>query len=43
MIKTLKKENNSTFVDYQKKSNIQPTFDQQLKGLLNTPPPKKDK
>jgi hypothetical protein len=43
-IKTLKKETHSTFVDYQsnQKKN-EPTFDQKLTILLNTPPPRKDK
>jgi hypothetical protein len=45
MVKTLKKENNSTFIDHQKKnnSNSDSTFDTHLKGLLSVPPPKKDK
>jgi len=43
ILKTLKKENNTTFIDHQKKSDgDSSTFDQKLKGLLNTPPPKKD-
>ena len=43
MVKTLKKENSSTFIDYQKKSNSQSdtTFYIHLKGLLKVPPPKK--
>ena len=41
-LKTLKKENNSTFVDHQKNNN-QSAFDKQLKGLLAVQPPKKDK
>lgn len=44
-LKTIKKESDSTFVDNQKKNSsiINSTFDQQLKGLLSVPPPKKDK
>jgi hypothetical protein len=40
-MKTIKKENNSTFIDKEKQLS-QPSFDQQLKGLLSVPPPKKD-
>lgn len=43
IVKTLKKENESTFIDHQKSAHEQSAFDQKLKGLLNTPPPKKDK
>lgn len=45
MVKSLKKENHSTFIDYQKKNSSQSdsSFDTHLKGLLNVPPPKKDK
>lgn len=42
IVKTLKKETDSTFIDYQKKTP-ETTFDQQLKGLLRVPPPKKAK
>lgn len=40
-MKTIKKENDSTFIEQEKKLS-QPSFDQQLKGLLSVPPPKKD-
>ena len=44
MVKTIKKDNDYTFIDYQKKnSKPESTFDQKLKGLLNVPPPNKDK
>lgn len=39
IIKTLKKNNDSTFIDYQQ--NASSNFDRNLKGLLNTPPPRK--
>ena len=41
ILKTIKKDNNSTFIDHQKKNSEHNTFDQQLKGLLNVPPPNK--
>lgn len=40
IVKTLKKENNSTFIDHQKNTPDKSAFDKQLKGLLNVPPPK---
>lgn len=43
IIKTLKKENNTTFIDHQKKNPDKPTFDQHLRGLLSVPPPNKNK
>lgn len=45
IVKTLKKESNSTFIDHQKRAsnNSDSTFDQQLKGLLKVPPPRDDK
>ena len=43
MMKSLKKESNSTFIEHQKKNSNPPTFDQHLKGLLSVPPPAKDK
>lgn len=41
LVKTIKKENDSTFIDHQKKTADNSTFDQKLKGLLSVPPPKK--
>lgn len=41
-IKTVKKVNDTTFIDEQKKQP-ESNFDKQLKGLLKVPPPKKDK
>lgn len=39
--KTIKKINEHTFIEHQKKTDTT-SFDTQLKGLLNTPPPKKE-
>lgn len=41
IVKTIKKETNSTFIDYQKKEGEKTMFDRQLTGLLKVPPPKK--
>jgi hypothetical protein len=41
-LKTIKKETDATFIEEQQKDTQQSTFDKQLKGLLNTPPPQKD-
>ncbi|MBL7701497.1 MAG: KilA-N domain-containing protein [Ferruginibacter sp.] len=43
IVKTIKKESDTTFIDHQKNNTENSTFDQKLKGLLNVPPPKKDK
>ncbi|MEP7163107.1 MAG: KilA-N domain-containing protein [Ferruginibacter sp.] len=43
MVKTIKKESNTTFIDHQKNENANSSFDQKLKGLLAVPPPKKEK
>lgn len=43
MVKTIKKENSSSFIDYQKQNSDNSSFDQKLKGLLSVPPPKKEK
>jgi len=42
MVKTIKKESHTTFIDHQTKNTEQSNFDTQLKGLLNVPPPKKE-
>lgn len=43
MVKSIKKESHSTFIDHQQKASEDSSFDQKLKGLLSVPPPKKDK
>lgn len=43
LIKSLKRESNSTFIDHQKNKDVASPFDNKLKGLLNTPPPEKKK
>lgn len=43
VIKSIKKEKNSTFIDEQKKNEKKTTFDSMLKGMLNTPPMPKNK
>lgn len=42
-MKNIKKESDTTFVDIQKNNQDITQFDKELKGLLNTPPPKKEK
>lgn len=43
IVKSIKKVSESTFIEHQKNEQPQSTFDQHLKGLLNTPPPSKNK